>query len=336
MNKSKLAFHVSVLTLSLLILGGCNSEDDATVAAEVAGRGAVQSPPDDRGAGNSAPVIWGDPAYSATVGATYLFQPDASDSDGDVLEFSVANKPEWANFDSLTGGLQGIPGSDDVGQNANVVISVSDQISVSSLASFTIQVDQVFSRPDAGGGDGTVSAAPTISGTPNTSAVVNSLYSFLPETSDADGDELSFSIVNKPAWASFDTTTGQLEGTPTSADVGTTNAIELSVTDGSSIAALDKFGITVEQAGPSSFTISWTAPTQNEDGTALTDLAGYRIYYGTTTARYSEEVTLNSPGTNSYVIENLAAGKYFLVMTSVNSGGVESKYTPEISFDLGG
>jgi hypothetical protein len=334
MNESKLAFHVSVLTLSLLILGGCNFEaaDDERPAAEAA--------PDNGGISrNSPPVIWGNPEYSAAVGATYLFQPDASDSDGDVLEFSVANKPEWANFDPLTGGLQGIPGSDHVGQNANVVISVSDQISVSSLASFTIQVDQDFTDqdftpPDAGGD--TVSAPPTISGTPNASAVVNSLYSFLPEARDTDGDDLSFSIVNKPAWASFDTTTGQLEGMPTSADVGTTNAIELSVTDGSSIAALGKFGIAVEQAGPGSFTISWTAPTQNEDGTALTDLAGYRIYYGTTTARYSEKVTLDSAGTNAYVIENLAAGRYFLVMTSVNSSGLESKYTPEISFDLDG
>jgi hypothetical protein len=335
MNRSKLAFHVAVLTLSLLILGGCNFEaaDDEPAVAEAA--------PDNGGMRrNSPPVIWGNPEYSAAVGATYLFQPDASDSDGDVLEFSVANKPEWANFDPQTGGLQGIPGSDHVGQNANVVISVSDQISVSSLASFTIQVDQDFidqdvTPPDAGGGN-TVSAAPTISGTPNASAVVNSLYSFLPEASDADGDELSFSIVNKPAWASFDTTTGQLEGVPTSADVGTTNAIELSVTDGSSIAALVTFGITVEQAGPRSFTLSWTAPTQNEDGTALTDLAGYRIYYGTTTGQYSEEVALDSTGTSSHVIENLAAGKYFLVMTSVNSSGMESKYTPEISFDLGG
>jgi hypothetical protein len=335
MNKSKLAFHVSVLTLSLPILGGCNFE--AADGADATEPPAAQATPDDRGMrGNSPPVIWGNPEYSATVGATYVFQPDASDSDGDVLEFSVANQPEWATFDPLTGGLQGIPASDHVGQNANVVISVSDQNSVSSLGSFTIHVDQDFTPPDAGGGGDTVSAAPTISGTPNTSAVVNSLYSFLPEASDADGDELSFSIVNKPAWASFDTTTGQLEGIPTSADVGTTNAIELSVTDGSSIAALVEFGIMVEQAGPGSFTLSWTAPTQNEDGTALTDLAGYRIYYGTTTAQYSEEVALDSPGTSSYVIENLAAGKYFLVMTSVNSSGMESKYTPEISFDLGG
>jgi hypothetical protein len=325
MKKARLPFHVCVLTHSLLILGGCLSENDDDTPA-----------PDSGGAaGNSSPVIWGDPETSATVGVAYLFQPEASDSDGDVLEFSVANKPDWADFDSGSGRLQGVPDEDDAGQNANIVISVSDQTSVASLASFTVQVDEVFTPPGDGGGDAD-STAPVISGTPNPSIVVDSHYSFLPEADDEDGDELSFSVVNKPVWASFDTTTGLLEGRPTSADVGTTSGIEVSVTDGGSIAALDKFGISVEQAGTKSFTLSWTAPTQNEDGTALTDLAGYRIYYGTTTGKYSETIVLQSPGVSSYVIENLTAGKYYLVMTSVNASDMESQYTPELSFDLGG
>jgi hypothetical protein len=333
MNKATLASHVSVLTLFLLALGGCNSE--AENGADVTEPDPVEATPDDGGiSSNSPPVIWGDPEYSATPGSMYLFQPEASDSDGDVLEFSIANKPQWADFDSVSGILQGVPGDEDDGPNANIVISVTDQNSVASLASYSIQVGQASAPPD-NGGDGTVSAAPVISGTPNTSAVVDSQYSFQPETSDEDGDELSFSIVNKPVWANFDTTTGQLEGRPTSADIGTTSAIEISVTDGSSIAALPQFEVAVEQAGPSSFTLSWTPPTLNEDGSPLTDLAGYRIYYGTTSGQYSEEVPLQSPGITTYVIGNLAAGKYFLAMTSVNSGGMESKHTPEISFDLG-
>jgi hypothetical protein len=333
MNKATLSFHVSVLALFLLALGGCNSEAES--GADAMEPNPVEATPDDGGiSSNSSPVIWGDPEYSVMVGSRYLFQPEASDSDGDVLEFSIANQPEWADFDSVSGILQGTPGDEDAGPSANIVISVTDRNSVASLASYTIQVGQASTPPDDGG-DGPVSTAPVISGTPNTSAVVDSHYSFQPETSDEDGDELSFSIVNKPVWADFDTTTGQLQGEPTSADIGTTSAIEISVTDGSSIAALDQFEIAVEQAGPSSFTLSWTPPTQNEDGTPLTNLAGYRIYYGTTSGQYSEEVPLQSPGLTSYVIDNLTAGKYFLAMTSVNSSGMESKYTPEISFDLG-
>jgi len=100
MIKSKPALHASVLTLSLLILGGCTFEEAAD-AEDTADAAAVETPPGNGGADSKAsPEIWGDPETSATVGVTYVFQPEASDSDGDVLEFSVANRPEWADFDS--------------------------------------------------------------------------------------------------------------------------------------------------------------------------------------------------------------------------------------------
>jgi hypothetical protein len=124
-------------------------------------------------------------------------------------------------------------------------------------------------------------------------------------------------------------------GRPTTADVGQTDSIELSATDGTSIAALAAFRITVEQVGPVSYTVNWSPPTENEDGSPLKDLAGYRIYYGTVSRQYSEEIVLDSPGITSYVIENLVPGRYFLVMTSVNLSDTESRHTPELSFDLG-
>jgi hypothetical protein len=314
MNNAKLAVRASTLALSLLVLAGCKldkSDDDDEKAA-----------PDDIGTvTNSAPSIWGDPQSSIVAGGFYLFQPEAADSDGDLLEFIIANKPEWADFDPASGVLQGVPSEDDVGHSTNIVISVTDQASVASLPS------------DDPTDEGPTSSPPAISGKPNKSTVVGSLYSFQPEASDSDGDELSFSIVNKPSWASFDTTTGHLEGRPTGADVGRTKRIELSVTDGTSIAALAAFRITVEQMGPSSFTLTWAPPTENEDGTPLNDLSGYRVYYGTASGHYSEEVAV-PPGVTSYLIDNLAPGRYFLVMTSVNSHDMESRYTPELSFDV--
>jgi hypothetical protein len=284
---------------------------------------------------NSTPSIWGDPQLSTVVGATYQFRPEASDSDGDLLEFTVANKPAWAEFDSVSGALLGVPGKDDVGQHTNIVISVTDRTSVVALPSFVILVEEVHIPVDDTADEGASSSPPVISGQPNESTVVGSLYSFQPEAGDSDGDELSFSVVNKPSWADFETTTGRLEGRPTTADVGQTDSIELSVTDGTSIAALAAFRITVEQVGPVSYTVNWSPPTENEDGSPLKDLAGYRIYYGTVSRQYSEEIVLDSPGITSYVIENLAPGRYFLAMTSVNSSDMESRYTPELSFDLG-
>jgi len=41
-----------------------------------------------------------------------------------------------------------------------------------------------------------------------------------------------------------------------------------------------------ENAYPAQATVSWIPPTTNTDGTALTDLAGYKVYYGTVSWSY--------------------------------------------------
>lgn len=88
--------------------------------------------------------------------------------------------------------------------------------------------------------------APTISGTPATSMDVGSAYSFTPAAEDLDGDAKTFSITNKPSWASFSTSTGALTGTPTAVDVGITSNIIISVTDGKSLSvALPAFNLAV-------------------------------------------------------------------------------------------
>ena len=74
-----------------------------------------------------------------------------------------------------------------------------------------------------------------------------------------------------------------------------------------------------------SVTLSWAAPTQNEDGTTLTDLAGYKIYWGTTSGNYPNSVTINDQNATSYVVDNLSSGTYEFVATSFNTSGVESR-----------
>ncbi|NQY37986.1 MAG: hypothetical protein HRT37_24165 [Alteromonadaceae bacterium] len=90
-------------------------------------------------------------------------------------------------------------------------------------------------------------AAPTISGTPATSIVQDVVYSFIPAAFDDENDALTFSIVNKPTWASFSTTTGALTGSPTNVDVGTTTTgIVITVTDTSNASnSLGGFNLTV-------------------------------------------------------------------------------------------
>ena len=81
-------------------------------------------------------------------------------------------------------------------------ISVSDGKASAALAPFTIKVAALPNK------------APTIAGAPATQVNAGSAYSFRPTAVDADGDTLTFSIANRPAWAAFNTATGQLSGTP--------------------------------------------------------------------------------------------------------------------------
>ena len=76
-------------------------------------------------------------------------------------------------------------------------------------------------------------------------------------------------------------------------------------------------------------TLTWTAPTANTDGSPLTDLNGYRIYYGTSSGVYPNQVQVDNPGVTSFVIENLAPNTYYFVSTSINSVGVESEFSNE-------
>ncbi len=90
---------------------------------------------------------------------------------------------------------------------------------------------------------------PTISGTPATTIVKNTVYNFIPTATDANGNTLIFAIQNKPAWATFNTNTGKLTGTPTA--TGTFNNIRISVTDGLSAPVfLPAFTITVTNSLP--------------------------------------------------------------------------------------
>src|SRR3977135_1995896 len=80
----------------------------------------------------------------------------------------------------------------------------------------------------------------------------------------------------------------------------------------------DPTGLSTVSAGTSATnkssgtaTLSWQAPTTNTDGAALTDLAGYRIYYGIDEGGLSESVQLTSIGLQTYVIDDLGSGTWY-------------------------
>jgi hypothetical protein len=274
------------------------------------------------GTWNKPPTISGTPSTTGKVGVAYAFQPSAKDPEGRTLTFSVSNRPAWASFSKSTGRLSGTPTA--AGTFSNIRISVSDGRRTKSLSAFTITV------APAGSTAPVANKPPTITGTPVTSAKAGQPYSFKPTAQDADGDPLTFSITNKPAWATFDASNGTLYGTPTSANVATFANIVIRASDGKATASLPSFAITVAAASTGSITVSWVPPTQNTNGTPVTGLSGFRVYYGTASRQYAQSVLVSSPSLRSVVVEGLSPGTtWYFGVKSVTNTGVESDYSNE-------
>jgi hypothetical protein len=275
----------------------------------------VQAPP------NRAPTISGSSATSIVAGDAYSFRPVASDADGDALGFSIQNRPVWATFSTVTGTLAGTPTSAQAGTYGGIVISVSDGKATVPLPALTLTV----TAPNV---------APTIAGSPATAAMAGTTYRFRPTASDANGDMLNFSIANLPTWATFNSATGELSGTPSAADAGSYGNVLVSVSDGKATASLPAFAIKVSQVDLGVATLSWTPPTQNIDGSPLTDLAGYRIVYGTSATALNQSIQIANPTAQTYTIKGLSPLAYYFAVKSYNSAGAESVLTPVLSKDF--
>lgn len=181
--------------------------------------------------------------------------------------------------------------------------------------------------PAANTAAATANRAPTITGAAASSTAIGASYVFAPVGADADGNTLSFSIDNRPSWATFSTVTGRLTGTPTAGDVGTYANIVIRVSDGSSTVSLPAFAISVTQMATGAATLSWLPPTENEDGSPLTDLAGYYIYYGTDESALTQRIRVDNASVSRYLVENLSPSTWYFSIKAFSSTGAESAFS---------
>jgi hypothetical protein len=184
------------------------------------------------------------------------------------------------------------------------------------------------------GGDGSASSQDPVSSTASTSGTLSiqgvpptgvnyeTPYSFTPTVSAPAGAALTFSIQNKPAWATFSSANGALSGTPAAGDVGTDADIVISVSDGTSSASLAAFNISVNEASSGAATLDWTPVTETTADTTLTGLAGYIVYYGTSADNLNQQVKLANPGQTTYMVTNLAPATWYFGVAAYTSAGV--------------
>jgi hypothetical protein len=85
----------------------------------------------------------------------------------------------------------------------------------------------------------------------------------------------------------------------------------------------------------SNATLSWLAPTENTNGSALTDLRGYKIYYGTSPKQLNQLVALSNPGIQTYVIDGLSVGvTYYFAIAAMAGDGTESAQSAVVSENI--
>ena len=85
--------------------------------------------------------------------------------------------------------------------------------------------------------------------------------------------------------------------------------------------------------GSSAPTLSWVAPSEREDDTALSlsEIGSYRIYYGVETGNYQVRIEINDPTATQAQVTEIPPGTYFAVVTTVDSEGRESIWSaPEL------
>ena len=102
-----------------------------------------------------------------------------------------------------------------------------------------------------------------------------------------------------------------------------------------SVAAQTPTSAPLPTPGTSNVTLSWMAPTENTNGSALTDLGGYKIYYGTSPKQLDQLVALSNPGLQTYVIDGLAVGAtYYFSITATATDGTESAQSAVVSMNI--
>jgi len=265
-------------------------------------------------------TISGTPPATAIVGEQYDFRPVVNNANRSQLEFSYINRPAWTPLHRGCGCLIGVPNAPGV--YANIRIQAWDGQHFAETPPFTITV-----RSNA--------ATPTpqplkISGSPSSSAVVGEFYNFAPTVVAPAGSPLTYAIVNRPNWTQFNAATGSLSGVPAASSVGTDSGIMISVSDGAMSATLPQFNIAVSAAATpvaGNATLSWSKPTQNTDGSPLTDLAGYVVRYGTSAAALNSQISIGTPNSTGVEISNLAAGNWYFEVAAINTANVESQFS---------
>lgn len=82
---------------------------------------------------------------------------------------------------------------------------------------------------------------------------------------------------------------------------------------------------TALRLGTGTATLSWMPPRRNSDGSALSNLAGYYIYYGTSPTNLNRAIKLSDPYMTTYTVDGLTPGTYYFSIVAFTTTGIKSR-----------
>ncbi len=136
-------------------------------------------------------------------------------------------------------------------------------------------------------------------------------------------DNTTQDLTTQVVWSSSNT------GAATIDTEGLATAVAAGSTTGTATSGSISGSTTITVTITGSATLAWAAPKTNTDGTPLTDLAGYKVYYGTSSKNYTSVTNIGNATT--YTVNNLPSGIYYFAVTSYDNTGIESSYSNEVS-----
>jgi hypothetical protein len=108
------------------------------------------------------------------------------------------------------------------------------------------------------------------------------------------------------------------------------NKITVTAEDTAGVTASRSIVVNRESGQTGSAALSWAAPTARTDGSPLTNLAGYKIFYGRMAGVYDYQIDISNPAVLTYVVENLVSGDWYFALTAYDSQGIESGRSNEV------
>jgi len=192
-----------------------------------------------------------------------------------------------------------------------------------SQSTGTLTADETYGLICTGPG-GSAAQSATVSVTKVAPAIV---LSASPSTvKSGAASTLTWSSTNATACTASGGWTGSLatSGARATGAVNATTTYTISCTGSGGTATQSAIVTVTSSTSNGTATVSWEAPTINTDGTTVTNLSGYTIYYGTSQSDLTQSVVVSGAATLSYEITGLAAGTWYFAVAADGADGTES------------